>query len=410
MIKIEKFKKKIFRDTIKILRKNGIPHWLESGTLLGIIRDKKNIVWHKEIDLGIPGKYLNNFLSLRKEFSPKYIFMEYPNYSGRNWIDGNTAKIAILSRWKISRSALKVLVSLKYKKDNKYHWVDNKSCKWVDSKFFDNFDKININDIEYYIPSDVENYLYERYGNWKLPQRIWFSGIDDLSIVEDNIIKDVPTIKEILETKEHSLALMLWNKIKPFGQKKIQLTHSDYLVRMKEMLFDTLDILEKNNIRYWIDAGTLLGIFRNGDLLPWDYDADIGIISEYTLKVLNILHKYFPKYLIRKKITNNPWLPGNIRVIKIQTPWEKLRRINFHIDLFCVYKVGNYYRWIDNDSLKQVDQKYYDNLDTIAWEGRKIPIPYNVEKYLRIRYGNWSIPDKNYNASLHDGAIAEKGF
>ena len=44
------------------------------------------------------------------------------------------------------------------------------------------------------------------------------------------------------------------------------------------------------------------------------------------------------------------------------------------------------------------------------WEGRKIYIPNHVEEYLSLRYGNWEVPAQNYNAGLHDGAIAEKGF
>ena len=51
-----------------------------------------------------------------------------------------------------------------------------------------------------------------------------------------------------------------------------------------------------------------------------------------------------------------------------------------------------------------------DTLSTIQWEGRTINIPNYVEEYLSLRYGNWQVPERNYNAGLHDGSIAEKGF
>jgi phosphorylcholine metabolism protein LicD len=57
-----------------------------------------------------------------------------------------------------------------------------------------------------------------------------------------------------------------------------------------------------------------------------------------------------------------------------------------------------------------MDRKYYDTLSTIEWEGRTINIPNHAEEYLSHRYGNWQVPERNYNAGLHDGSIAEKGF
>ncbi len=104
------------------------------------------------------------------------------------------------------------------------------------------------------------------------------------------------------------------------------------------------------------------------------------------------------------------WIPGNIRVIKIRTIWEKFFQIKFHVDLFCVYKVNNKYRWGDSGVLKHVDSKYYDTLEYIKWEGREIAVPSHTEEYLTMRYGDWKTPNQKYIASVHDGAIAERGF
>ena len=37
------------------------------------------------------------------------------------------------------------------------------------------------------------------------------------------------------------------------------------------------DILNSNNIPYWICHGTLLGIIRDSQLIPWDHDIDIFV-------------------------------------------------------------------------------------------------------------------------------------
>lgn len=46
------------------------------------------------------------------------------------------------------------------------------------------------------------------------------------------------------------------------------------VIEIKNMLKKTLPILNANNINYWTDFGTLLGIVREGDVIAHDYDAD----------------------------------------------------------------------------------------------------------------------------------------
>lgn len=395
----EKLQRKMLRDVANILEKHEIPYWLDSGTLLGMIREKNHLSWHNNVDIAIKGEDLNRLLSLWKAFAPKYRFKKFKNASGREWIEGNVTRVRIIRSWeKLSETDFKIIVVIKFKVDDKYRWIDNRSCKWVNSHFFDRLDEINIEGRKYPIPSDVENYLQQRYGDWKIPQRYWFSRIDDPSIVPDDIIKKIPKRPLVSLTNP-------WHS----RVKEIQLK-GDYLFRMKKMLFDILDILERNDIKYWLDDGTLLGIIRDGDLIPWDHDVDIGISGESVPIILNNWYKFLPKYLLRKRTVDDVWLPDIIRAFKIGTIWEKIIHVNFHIDLFAKYKVENAYHWIDCGELKQLETKYYDTLDTIDWEGRKVHIPHDVEAYLGIRYGNWRIPDRNFEPSLDDGAIAERGF
>ena len=394
MVGIEKLQKRLLRYTATLLERNGISYWLESGTLIGLIREKNLPAWHRNIDIGIDEKNLDRFLALRKKFSPLYKFREVQNHSGREWIDSDITRVKVYKIWENNNNAvLKIMISIKYKHGHTYRWVDRRSCKSVSSHFFDRLDKINFFDKDYPIPSDVENYLRQRYGDWKTHKYPWFARIEDLSIIDDDIIKTI-SHKKIL---------------RPKTKKRIKL-HDHYLDRMKRMLFDSLDIFEKYSIKYWIDDGTLLGIIRDGDLIPWDHDVDVGISGESASKIISIWYKFFPKYIIRKRSKNNIWLPGKIRSIIIETPWEKLLKINFHIDLFVKYKADRFYRWIDSGALKHIDRKFYDNLDSITWEGRKISIPSHIEEYLSIRYGNWRIPDRNFDPSLDDGTIAERGF
>lgn len=44
-------------------------------------------------------------------------------------------------------------------------------------------------------------------------------------------------------------------------------------------IVDVCSVLEQHGIDYWLDCGSLLGIIREGRLLPWDDDADISCLQ-----------------------------------------------------------------------------------------------------------------------------------
>lgn len=390
-------KTNLFSNTVKLLKKNNIPFWLDNITLLALMGKKMGqpTLQDKNVRLSIPGEYFSRLLELEKELGLAYRFQLIPDRSGREWITSEYCRIAVLSRWKHRQKAFKIFITPKYKVDNQYRWVDQRSCKEISSQYYDKFDKIQIHEHSFPVPQYTKDYLQIRFGkDWKNPDLKWIASIDDTTIVNDSALNKI-AFKEVLNASP---------------VEKIQLQKGNYHQRMKNMLLKTIDILNEKKVKYWLEAGTLLGILRDGDLISWDYDADLGILSESADDIMRLRFKFLPKYLIKRRKTQSPWIPGEIRVIKVKTPWEKIRQINFHVDLFCVYPVKNKYRWVDSNALKHVDKKYYDTLNTIEWEGRTINIPNYVEEYLSLRYGNWQVPEQNYDAGLHDGSIAEKGF
>ncbi len=385
--------KSIFRKIERILVKNKIPFWLESGTLLGLIRNGGNLKDHPNIDIGIVLQQLAKINMIKHDLPFTFKLMKGPDKSGRKWISGDIARLKIKSNFRYFTGETNVNITLKDKVADQYRWVDLKICKSVPHHFFDNLDSFTLRGKSYPIPSRVDQYLRARYGNWKNPNEYWYRGIDDKSIAPDEIIKNIPG-----------------QKINPRKLKrKIKLTGS-YKRRMIKMIFKTLDILEKYNIPYWLDDGTLLGIVRDGDLIPFDHDADIGIPGEYAEQVIALAPHFLPFYVLSKRVKRTKWYEGKYRACKVKTIREKILKINFHLDLFFKYEQDDVFRWIDCDALKQVDAKYYRKLDKITWHGREVNVPSNTHEYLANNFGDWQTPNRGWDSCRHSGTIMEKGF
>lgn len=56
-----------------------------------------------------------------------------------------------------------------------------------------------------------------------------------------------------------------------------------------EALKELKRICEKHQIRYYLIDGSLLGAVRNGGMIPWDDDIDLGFLWEDWLKIKKIL-------------------------------------------------------------------------------------------------------------------------
>ncbi len=176
-----------------------------------------------------------------------------------------------------------------------------------------------------------------------------------------------------------------------------------------KMLEDVSDILEKNNIEFWLESGTLLGIVREGRLLPWDNDVDISIKEEYLDKLLSSLSEISSLgYRVRSKIFENdsePFKKGVTRIVKIRNNRFFFFRGKVTLDIYIKFKKDDKYYYQCGQTKKASNATFYEGLEEITFNEKKYKIPSNHEAYLTCKYGNWKIVDKSWNAFEDDNAI-----
>ena len=60
-----------------------------------------------------------------------------------------------------------------------------------------------------------------------------------------------------------------------------------------DLLAEFARVCEKHNIKWWCEAGTLLGAVRHKGFIPWDDDVDVIVMRKDYNKLLDIAHKEF---------------------------------------------------------------------------------------------------------------------
>jgi phosphorylcholine metabolism protein LicD len=160
----------------------------------------------------------------------------------------------------------------------------------------------------------------------------------------------------------------------------------------KKLFFKFINLLEANDIFFWIDFGTLLGAYRDKGFITGDDDIDISTWSE----------NY---WTIRKIIDLSGW--------KYKSMWRREIAVydesnpNFHIDIFFYDKDKENcysYVYLENKITKNIniESKMIVPLALLS-EFRKIKLynhsfnaPKETAEYLTCHYGDWKIKESKW--------------
>lgn len=154
-----------------------------------------------------------------------------------------------------------------------------------------------------------------------------------------------------------------------------------------KFLLEVKKVLDKADIPFWVDFGTLLGFYRQGDFLETDPDIDLGVKREYQEDVIEIADKLGK---IGKVVTRVDKGDGCHYLAGF-----KIYRNGFWIDVAFFFKHED--KWIlpisQWDKVMVFKEEYYDNLVDLEIKGVKFKMPEKIEEYMVLHYGKkWRRP------------------
>ena len=218
------------------------------------------------------------------------------------------------------------------------------------------------------------------------------------------------------------------------------------------MFMDIREVLNKNNIPFWLEGGTLLGMIRDKQIMPWDDDLDIATFRKsfkgkaekiskelydkgfnvYTRKnrliarrddesISLFLYDSNGNSYVREGYTGYKHRGISIFVkfaflsglttttkdfVRCKTKKERIlviiKNIMLHIPtkkffldtlIKLLVEIKCYRR-----TYTQIPKEHYDDLDVIPFYGTEVYIPKDAEGYLAGFYGeNWRIPVKEWS-------------
>jgi hypothetical protein len=151
-----------------------------------------------------------------------------------------------------------------------------------------------------------------------------------------------------------------------------------------ELVGFTSDLLARHGIVHWLDYGSLLGAAREEELIPWDADADFGILQRETPAVLALAGE-----VAAAGHRLDASLQGVIRILYSDANAS-------HVDLFLweardgllLPLEDTDYAWPGMASRLAFPERFIAPLGEVSLHGRHFPAPRPVHEFLRDhRYG-----------------------
>lgn len=166
-----------------------------------------------------------------------------------------------------------------------------------------------------------------------------------------------------------------------------------------KILEQFINICNKENLKYYVLGGTMLGAVRHKGFIPWDDDIDVGMPRDDYEKFLNVAQKYLPKeYFLQTHVTDMEYPLNFAKIRNSNTTFieTSLNKCNINHGVFIDIFPLDYY---PTNNIKSIFFDIYNtilsfrisnvfNLENINYPFYKKIIRKTISSILKIIYPN----------------------
>ena len=226
-------------------------------------------------------------------------------------------------------------------------------------------------------------------------------------------IVDTKMWKKIRKNKW--LYFIIHNSIgKIVSEKKMKKRVESMKKRGLSSLFSIQTALEKEELLFFVDFGTLLGFVREGKPLSWDYDMDFGLLIDDDQKwdilnkaMNNIGFEQIKQFSYKKVITEKTYRKDDVYV-------DFFRHFSLgDTSCYYVYYAEKDYEYKDENQLhaRMTKTVKISGTKELEVEDGKVYVPNEYIKYLEDVFGaDWKVPNPNWTAKPTDNIFYLEEF
>jgi hypothetical protein len=136
-------------------------------------------------------------------------------------------------------------------------------------------------------------------------------------------------------------------------------------------------IFEQHNIDYWCDFGTLLGFYRECDIIEGDKDADLSVLASETPRILALASVF---RACGYELTDRGGRAGKlIRIYDVKT--------RYYVDVYTYVTDGSMLRSVFASPHEDIPARLVARRVKASFLGATVRVPEDVAAVLRHRYG-----------------------